>query len=84
MTLPADLTAPAQGGFAIVPNDAADLPEVVRGIYAGTGGDLTVTLSRSTTPVTFRNVPAGVVMPVIVARVHATGTTAADLVGLTE
>lgn len=84
MTLPADLTAPAQGGFAIVPDDAADLPDVVRGIYVGTGGDLTVTLARSAGPVTFRNVPAGVVMPVIASRVHATGTTALDLVGLTE
>lgn len=76
------LESPASHAFAIVPNDSGHLPEVTRALYVGGGGDLTVTLLRSSAPVTFPNVPAGTILPLRVTRLHATGTTAQSIVGL--
>lgn len=66
---------------AISPNDAADLDYVVRMIYVGTGGDISVTDTLGNT-VTHVNAAAGsYIGPFSVARVNLAGTTAADLVG---
>ena len=59
----------------------ADLPEVTRGIYVGTAGDLVVRPSDGGGDVTFAGVPAGSILPVRVSQVRA-ATTASDLVGL--
>lgn len=75
-------TAPAQNCFAIVPDDAADLPSVTKAIYIGTEGDVTLRAAGDASAVTFRNVPAGFILDVRAATVHATGTTAADIVGM--
>lgn len=77
----ASLTGPAFGGFAITPSDSAELEEVTRAIYIGSGGNLAVTL-HSGQAVTFKNIADGVLLPVRAAYVAATGTTATDLVGL--
>ncbi len=50
-------------------------------IYVGTGGNLVVT-TVSGEEVTFKNVPDGMILPVQVIVVHATSTTAADLIAL--
>ena len=75
------ITAPAQDGFSITPNDEADLPQVTRALYCGTGGTLVVKLLSGAT-LTFINVPAGSFLPIRVVRVHSAGTTAGALVGL--
>lgn len=76
------LNDPARSAFAITPNDAATLPVVPRAIYVGTGGTLTLRALDSSGDVMFKNVVAGQVLDVRASHVRATGTTAADLIGL--
>lgn len=81
-TYSASLTAPASVCFAITPDDAAALAEVTRAIYVGTGGNLAVRAADSASDVTFVNAPSGAILDIRVSHVRATGTTAANLVGL--
>ncbi len=76
------LAGPAGHAFAVTPDDGADLAVVTRGLYVGTGGDLSVILKGDSAAVSFVGVPSGAVLPLRVARVRASGTTAADIVGL--
>jgi len=66
---------------AVTPSDSADLANVTRGVYVGGAGDLTVINAAGTT-VTFKAVPAGTLLPIRVARIKATLTTATNLVAL--
>ncbi|MEQ8600643.1 MAG: hypothetical protein RLP98_12050 [Devosia sp.] len=75
------LDAPATHGFAIAPNDGADLSEITRAVYVGSSGALAVTFA-SGAELVLPNVPAGSLLPLRVQRVRATGTTATDIVGL--
>lgn len=52
------------------------------GIYVGVTGDVVIR-GRNATTVTFKAVPAGVILPVYANRVMA-ATTATDLVGFTQ
>jgi serine/threonine protein phosphatase PrpC len=74
------LTAPAIDGFAIAPDDDADLAQTTRAIYVGTGGALYVVLA-SGAEVSLANVGDGTVLPLRVRRVLESST-AGDLVGL--
>ena len=77
--------SPALNAFDISPNNDVDLAEFCRAIYIGVGGtgkDLKVTLWEDTVAVTFKDVPQGQVLPIAAKRVHATGTTAQNLIGL--
>lgn len=76
------VTSPARNGFAIVPSDGTELPELPKGVYVGTGGDISMQLIDATDDVTFRNVPSGCILDVRARFVRNTGTTASDLVGL--
>lgn len=69
-----------RGAFAITPDDVSDLPDSVREIYVGGGGDLTVRGLDGET-VTYQDVPAGTFVQLWVVRVFDTGTTATKLVG---
>jgi hypothetical protein len=75
------LTSPPERGLAIVPNDASDLPHVTRALYVGSPGDVVVKLQDGTV-LSFANVASGALIPIRVARVLATGTTASQLLGL--
>lgn len=75
------LTAPAEDAASITPDDAADLPRPTRGLYVGTGGAARVSLVGGA-EVVLVGLIAGVIYPLRIARVHATDTTASDLVGL--
>ena len=80
------LDNPARDGAVITPDDATDLPKVPRSLYVGGSGDIQVTFAgfEDGVPgatVTLKAVPVGV-LPVQVLRVHATLTTATDIVGL--
>ncbi|HEU0223730.1 MAG TPA: hypothetical protein VFR34_16175 [Paracoccaceae bacterium] len=74
------LTSPFTHAEPVVPSDAVDLPYASRALYVGSQGDVRVTTLGGTI-VTFRDHPAGY-MPARVARVHATGTSATDIVAL--
>ena len=76
------LSGPASHAFAVTPDDGSDLAVVTRGLYVGTGGDVSLVLKGDTAPVSFVGVPDGSVLPLRTVRVRATGTTAADIVGL--
>lgn len=75
------ISAPAQGGFAITPSDAADLSTETRGLWVGGSGDLAVVLAAGD-EVVLAGAVGGSVLPLRVKRVKATGTTATQLVGL--
>ena len=77
----AGLEGPVQHGFAVVPNDNAALPETTRALYVGSAGDMHVVLASGAV-LTFANIPSGTVLPVRVAEVKASGTTAGAILGL--
>jgi len=73
------ISDPVAHGVSVAPNDGVDLSHVTRAIYLGGAGDLRVTLPDGNT-VTFAAMAAGW-HPVRVARIHATGTTASNIIG---
>lgn len=75
-------TYTAKQGFAVTPSDTVDLSAPCRALYVGTGGDVTVIQLDNSTAVTFKNVASGAILPIQVARVKATATTATDIVAL--
>lgn len=66
---------------AVTPSDSTMLPDGVRGLYVGTGGNL-VLLDTDSSAVTFTAVPGGTILPVQVKRVNSTNTTASNIVAL--
>jgi hypothetical protein len=75
------LTGPICGGFDVTPSDAADLPQMTRGVMVASAGDLAVVL-KSGDAVTLPALSPGVIYPHRIARVLATGTTATGINGL--
>lgn len=75
------LEAPASHGFDVTPNDSADLVEISRAIYVGTGGAISLVLS-SGAALNLANVANGSILPLRVKAIKATGTSASDIVGL--
>ncbi len=65
---------------AITPADT-DLAAPVRAIYIGGSGNLKINDTGGGS-VTFSNVPAGVILPVMASRIWATGTTCSNIIGL--
>ena len=74
------LESPGLHAAEILPNDGVDLETTARALWIGTSGNLRVTTAGGET-VIFRNVGPGV-LPIRAARVHATGTTAGDIVAV--
>lgn len=71
---------PAAHAVIAVPSDTQDLEQASRALLIGSSGDLVVTTVGGETlgfPVS-----AGMVFPLMVSRVHATGTTATPVVVL--
>jgi hypothetical protein len=75
------ISAPIEHAFAISPDNSNELSFSTRGIYVGVSGDLKVDLIGSGT-VTFVGLAAGVIHPLRVKKVYATGTTATSIVGV--
>jgi hypothetical protein len=73
------LSSPAENAVGITPSDLADLEVAPRALYIGQAGDLTARMIGGET-VTLGNVPAGALLPIRVARVLATGTTAGRII----
>ena len=77
---------PAGKAIEITPADT-DLADFTRAIYVGTAGDLAVIMAEEsvgggTTVVTFKAVGAGSILPIRVAQIRSTGTTASDIIAL--
>lgn len=68
----------ASDGLAVTASDTTQVG--FSGLYIGTGGDVAVK-GIGGTAVTFKNVPAGTILPIVVNRVMSTNTTATDIVG---
>lgn len=66
--------------YAIVPSDTVPLPKAPKGIYVGTGGDVTLRGINGTADVTYRNLGDGSYIGVRASHVRATGTTASNLI----
>lgn len=76
------LMAPASSAFEVTPDDVNELQEVTKAIYVGTGGDVVLRPQDGLADVTFRNVQSGAILDVRVSAIRATGTNAADIIGL--
>lgn len=76
---PSGLADPFLHLAEVTPSDVADLDQVARGFFVGGEGDVTLTTAAGET-VTLVGLPAGLLVPVRTKRIHATGTTATDLV----
>jgi hypothetical protein len=75
------LAGPAAHAFAVTPNDSTDLSETTRALYVGTAGSVAAVMASGAS-VTFGSIASGMVLPVRVTRVLATGTTASAILGL--
>lgn len=73
------LEGPFTASSAVTPNDDADIAMISRGILVGVSGSVQVTM-ESGDVITIPTLVAGVVHPIRVKRVHATGTTATGIV----
>jgi len=74
--------APAERCFAVTPHDTATLAQATKALFVGTGGDVTLRSVFGSEDVVFKNLADGSMIDVRVSAVRATGTTAADIVGL--
>lgn len=77
----ANSVSPARSLVTITPSNSTNIANVVRAIYVGVGGNITVVTTAGEV-VLFTGVPQGAVIgPFNVVRVNSTGTTASSLVG---
>ncbi len=74
---------PAKNAFAITPNDTNEI-QVGRALYIGSGGNINVVMANdlTNTPVLFKNVPDGTLLPLEVRIVLDTLTTAQSIVSV--
>jgi hypothetical protein len=74
------IDGPGSYAAAITPNDGGDLATSARALWIGTSGNIAVVPVGGGSPVIFKSISGW--MPVRVARVMATGTTATDIVAV--
>jgi hypothetical protein len=74
-------TGPAIGGADVVPDDGTDLPTLPRALMVSGSGDVAVVF-RDGSQMTLPGLVPGVIYPVRVMRVLATGTSATGIKGL--
>lgn len=75
------LIDPAESAFTIIPSDTENLPAITRGLYVGILGDVSV-VTAAGDAVVFTDLAAGVIHPMRVRQVLASGTNAGELVGV--
>ncbi len=78
------LTSPAGNGQPVAPSDSAMLPTHSRALFVGTSGHLAVELvgNAEGEVLVLQNVQAGMIYPLRVRKVRATGTTAGGILSL--
>ncbi|RXZ77256.1 hypothetical protein EBB07_33835 [Paenibacillaceae bacterium] len=75
--------ASAVTAAVVTPNDTTDLAAgATKGIMVGTSGDIVVDMVTSGASITLKNIAAGIIHPLSVKRIRATGTTATDIVAV--
>ena len=79
---PDEVSAPSRLQFAISPHDTNPISPIPKAIYIGTGGTITLRGVDSQNDVVLKNVANGQILDIRAQYVRATGTTAADMVGL--
>lgn len=72
--------APSRNLVAVTPSDVTPLSTACKGIYVGTGGNITLRAMDDSADVLLKNVPTGAILPIRLQYVKATGTTATDIV----
>lgn len=72
-----NLSGPATDALPVTPDDATDLPHVAIGLYVEGAGTLAVVTAAGATR--SLSVPAHAILPLGVARVLATGTSATGI-----
>lgn len=80
-----DYNNPAYNAEAVTPADGADLNFVSRALWVGGAGAISVIMAGKEAAgetVLLSGIPAGTLLPIAVARVRATGTTATLIVAL--
>ena len=60
----------------ITPSDTTDLTETPKAVMTTDGGDVVAVPTRGASAITMTGLPSGYVIPFLVRRVDATGTTA--------
>lgn len=77
----AGLTSPAQSGRHVTPSDTATLAEYSRALFVGGAGSLSVELvGNPGSAITLSQVQPGMVYPLRVSKVLATGTSATNII----
>jgi hypothetical protein len=67
--------------LSVTPSDGSDLAgEPFFAVWVGTGGDLKVDMADGGSPVTLSNCASGQLIPIMVERIYATGTTASNII----
>jgi hypothetical protein len=74
------LNAPVQTLITVTPSDTVDLTSPSRFVYVGVSGDLSITPIGNNSPVTLKNLSAGTFHFIRAKRIHATSTTATNIV----
>jgi hypothetical protein len=72
---------PCRNAEVVTPSDTADLANVSRYLWVGTGGNVVV-ITKGGQTVTLTSVPNGSLLPLCVSRVKSTSTTASNIVAL--
>ncbi|MCM3444387.1 spike base protein, RCAP_Rcc01079 family [Metabacillus halosaccharovorans] len=68
--------------ITVTPSDSSNLSKgISKGFYLGASGNVKVDLASGTT-ITLNSLAAGVIHPIAVKKVHATGTTATGIVAV--
>ncbi len=75
-----DTSGPSHAPYAFSPSDSVELPIVPKGLFVGTGGDVTLRGIDGTSDVTYRNLPDASYIAVRAQFVRATGTTASNFI----
>lgn len=70
----------SEAAYAVTKSNTVALNPVPRGLYIGTGGNVTLRPVGSSADVVYKNVPAGGYLAIRAVFVRSTGTTAADIV----
>lgn len=77
-----DMDDPFMDAEQITPSDTVELENYTRGVWIGVGGDVVMILAASGTAVTFKNIPSGTMIPMVIRQIKLTGTTAQNIVGM--
>ena len=83
-------TKPSEFAIAVTLSDSTNIDfvgtaQATRGLYVGSGGDISVEMVGANLPeatVVFIAVPTGTLLPIEITRVNITLTTASDLVAI--